>query len=501
MINMDELEYARIAASKAKRPFDDILADMLRARDVYGVNFRDYNKIRLYKFTEKTVFNQGVKLQELEEKEEIHYKNVCQSTGRTKLQVIQDLEMLNDNPWYEVNITQYDELNLYALPYRRLKAVLKKLKRKAELTTKLKSDLELIDKGLKSYSEIAEDMEEYYKVTQDTLTQSEIDEFTEIITKSCPEVLECREELCKLVSDMIICKRLMGYLDFEYIMFGFKDLSLPERRMFASNSDRTEQILKFNDRIKSELFDNKARTYEAFKEFYHREAVIVESDNDKENFIEFCSKHRIFVKKPLNGAMGKGVSLDRIEQGESIDEKFSEIREELGTFICEELIQAHDIIKSLNPDSVNTVRLPTVFDGEKVRVVWPFMKVGKKGSFVDNAGAGGIFVAVDETNGMCISDGIDEAGQMYTHHPDHGYAFRGFQLPNWDDALKLGEALAQKALQIIPEVRYIGWDISYTSDNRWIVIEGNAFGQLVRQGADRIGIRSELKALAENCCI
>lgn len=105
------------------------------------------------------------------------------------------------------------------------------------------------------------------------------------------------------------------------------------------------------------------------------------------------------------------------------------------------------------------------------------MKVGQKGSFIDNGGAGGILVSVDPETGVLNSDGCDEVGVIYKKHPYTQVAFDGYQLPDWEKAIALGHELADK----VPGLKYIGWDITYTADNEWVVVEGNAKTQFFGQ--------------------
>jgi hypothetical protein len=99
-----------------------------------------------------------------------------------------------------------------------------------------------------------------------------------------------------------------------------------------------------------------------------------------------------------------------------------------------------------------------------------YLRTGKTGSFVDNAGSGGILIHVDPEKGITDSHGLDKKGIIYDSHPNHGYSFSGILLPFWDEALKT----VKQAALTIPGVRYAGWDLTFTDENRWIIIEGNA---------------------------
>ena len=492
-----EYEYVRTVAAAARIPFDEALARMTTARDEYGVSFREYNRIKLYRFTEKSAITQGERLEKQAESDRLHMEAVCRATGRTEAQVRHDLDAFNDNPYAKVDIAQYHQKELYGEDREGAIRFLRDLRDRQALLPKVTAMLKEIDAGRATYEELQSQLlDRYYELTDSTLLPSDIDEFRESIGKSAPDILEDEELLRRTVVDILVCKRTMGFWDFEYLMFDFRNKSLPERRTFVSNIDRTMILSRVNDRIKSEVLDNKALTYELFKDFYGREAAVINGPEDEAVFADFCTRHDTFVKKPLNGAMGTGIGKVKVEA--DVHRLFTEIFEDVGPFICEELIIAHPAIRQLNPDSVNTVRLSTFFDGRKVRMHWPFMKIGRAGSFVDNGGAGGILVAIDEEKGTFVSTGIDEACTRYTSHPDNGTVFQGFQLPNWDDALELGRKIAMCALEWIPDVRFIGWDITCNAEGRWVVIEGNAFSQFIGQQAPlQIGVKAELDEMIQ----
>jgi hypothetical protein len=126
-------------------------------------------------------------------------------------------------------------------------------------------------------------------------------------------------------------------------------------------------------------------------------------------------------------------------------------------------------VKALNPDSVNTVRIITHFDGKEA-VIWSAsMRIGHAGSFVDNVGAGGLTVTIDTDTGIICSDARDEGGFSYEKHPESGIVFKGYQLPAWDKAVETAKGLAAK----MPGAKFVGWDLACNSDYEWVIVEGN----------------------------
>ena len=107
------------------------------------------------------------------------------------------------------------------------------------------------------------------------------------------------------------------------------------------------------------------------------------------------------------------------------------------------------------------------------------MRIGRKDSFVDNAGAGGILVHIDKNTGKFDTNGVDKTGKRYETHPDHGYKFLGYQLPDWDKMLTTIKELATK----VDGLKYIGWDMTYTRQNNWVVVECNGITQFFGQQA------------------
>ena len=159
-----------------------------------------------------------------------------------------------------------------------------------------------------------------------------------------------------------------------------------------------------------------------------------------------------------------------------------------GEMILEEQVIQTGVLKQLNGSSVNTVRCITLNTGKGIYTPFCFLKVGRKGAFVDNGGAGGILVGIDSKSGTLNTDGVDEVNHRYSIHPDSKVKFKGLQLPEWEQMISV---CREMALQI-EKVRFIGWDMAY-SDKGWVVIEGNALSEVIGpQATSKKGIRKEL---------
>ena len=189
--------------------------------------------------------------------------------------------------------------------------------------------------------------------------------------------------------------------------------------------------------------------------------------------------------------MGRSIELiDSENCGKSIRELFDEFIAG-GKFIVEEKVQQSSIMSVFNESSVNTIRCITFNTKNGIIVPYCFMKSGRKGSFVDNGGAGGILVGIDKNTGVLNTNGFDEFNERYECHPDSKVPFYGFQLPDFEKAIEI----SKKMSAMIPSVKFIGWDLAHT-DKGWVVIEGNGMSQLIGpQIVWEYGVKEEVEKI------
>ncbi len=297
----------------------------------------------------------------------------------------------------------------------------------------------------------------------------------------------------KLIKDIARVRAVYTLTPTEYFLFGIEDKTEEERKQFVSNIQRrqfTDALNKTNDDWK--ILKDKYESYLVFKPWYKRDVILVKSGDGPAAFEEFAAKHPRFLTKPLDAAKGRGIALaDLSIDGRNAKEYFD--REIKGrNCVAEEAIEQSPETAKFHPESVNTVRVVTWFDGEEVKRVFSVFRMGIGGSFVDNAGAGGIICAVDENTGIILTPAMKESAKgEYDSHPDTGEKITGAQLPAWDELC----ALLDEAARALPDQKWIGWDLAY-SRSGWVIVEANqspAFtgvqmctGKGVRDKAERI---------------
>ena len=277
-----------------------------------------------------------------------------------------------------------------------------------------------------------------------------------------------------LQTDIIFCFFAYGFQADEYLCYELEEKSEAERRAYISDVDRFAFVYRYNDVRDMQIFNNKIRTYECLHDFYGREAVGIENVEDFAAFEAFVTAHPVFVRKRAFESMGRSVEkMDYAASGLSMRAFFDKLLKD-GPQLLEELVVQSAATAALHPSSVNTIRCITFRTAHGVETPYCFMKIGQKGSFIDNGGAGGILVGIDRETGRLNTDGYDELNRRYEKHPDTGIVFKGYQLTDWE-AL---QPLCRKAAEMLPSVPYVGWDLAHT-DQGWIIIEGNSMSQMI----------------------
>ena len=275
----------------------------------------------------------------------------------------------------------------------------------------------------------------------------------------------------------------------EVIMYDYRDLSDEGRRSFVPEYDKNIFCDKVNDYEASKVFDSKWLSYCKFRDYYHRSCVCVSKSSIKNNeqLSSFLRNHLRFILKPDSAACGRGILIiDATNETDALNRINEGIGNSDGLFVIEELIVQNEEMGRFHPQSVNTVRIPTIRFDDRVEIVHPFVRIGRGESIVDNAGAGGVFGNIETETG-CVYAACDEIGHQFSIHPDTGIPIVGFVIPHWKEAVSFAKDLAM----VVPSVRYVGWDLALT-DKGWLMVEGNDKGQFVFQCPDQKGFRNEL---------
>lgn len=161
--------------------------------------------------------------------------------------------------------------------------------------------------------------------------------------------------------------------------------------------------------------------------------------------------------------------------------------------IFESVIKQTKQFAGFNESSVNTIRfMTTLYPDGSSRVIATFIKIGRAGRCVDNAGGGGnVDVCVDVETGE-VKYAIQFDGwhniKKIEKHPDSGTQLNGVIIENWESI----KAEVIKFQQAFPWCKAAGWDIAITDDGP-VVIEVNDMWDRTGQYFIRRGWRDEIR--------
>lgn len=183
------------------------------------------------------------------------------------------------------------------------------------------------------------------------------------------------------------------------------------------------------------------------------------------------------AKISVNSSSGKGVKILDLYKGVDKDsqEDIEKILGEMGeNFVVQEKIKPHESFAKLYKNSINTLRVITYLMEDRVCVAPIVMRIGQGGSKVDNAHAGGMFIAVGD-DGKLFKEAYTEYQTRYQKHPDTGVVFENYQIPCIN---KVKECVIELH-KMIPMVGIVSWDLTLDENENIVLLEVNLNAQAV----------------------
>lgn len=138
-----------------------------------------------------------------------------------------------------------------------------------------------------------------------------------------------------------------------------------------------------------------------------------------------------------------------------------------GDYTFQKVVKQHPVMASLNPSSVNTVRIVTYRDfSGKRKVLYACLRFGGDGAVVDNVCSGGGFTGIDPATGRLI----DRKRHTYFVMESPALPEQFFEVvPCWETLKAAALALHGR----LPQLGIVGWDFCLTPEERPLLIEFN----------------------------
>lgn len=184
--------------------------------------------------------------------------------------------------------------------------------------------------------------------------------------------------------------------------------------------------------------------------------------------IQTLQEHRQFVIKPtVSTGCGKGVRIVRLDTNNNSKEILSNLIRSYGRdFVVQEILVQNPEISILNPSSVNSCRVTSIFLNGKFGCS-TILKIGKQGAEVDNWNSG--YLIGVNADGTLRNFGFDNNLNKVTK-TDGGIVFGGMKIPYYEDMIEFVKKYHPK---YFPNCGIVGWDILIDSNNSVRVIEVN----------------------------
>lgn len=291
--------------------------------------------------------------------------------------------------------------------------------------------------------------------------------------------------------DCFYCNWKYGCRCYQYSEMGFYRLrSFDRERTLTSGHLRI--AAKYNAPEFMHYTDRKNEFNEAYSRFIKRD-WLYGKDSTADEVGAFIKKHGRVIVKPNESEAGQGIYI--LEESELNTEKVNSI---VGNnVIVEECVVQHPEL-AFGGQSVNTIRVVTMIDTKGIpHILTAALRCGVGDSVVDNFSAGGVGYPVNIEHGLIETFGIqvDNMLDPIYIHPGTDIVMVGQRIPYWKEI----RDMVCEAAQVLPQLRYVGWDVAVTLQGP-LLIEGNptpGFGLLEGIGNSR-GIYGEIMRYAKS---
>lgn len=255
-----------------------------------------------------------------------------------------------------------------------------------------------------------------------------------------------------------------GYVD--YVKGNYAALSRKERGDYLNQKDYAALVRSLNTRGYTMIFHDKIVFNRIFRKQVGRDFIDLR-EVGFEGFCEFVKgKETVFAKRHADFG---GHGIEKVTVTADLRALFDKAMANKQYLIEDTLVQ-HPALNAVNPTAVNNVRLVTLLKDGEATVLFKTLRI--------NAGQEAVISCDDiwmtlDNDGRIVGNVVNDAMEVFTKHPTTGFEFANLQVPHMDKAI----ALVKEAARLIPEMRYVGWDVAITEDGA-AIIEGNNFPSL-----------------------
>lgn len=293
-----------------------------------------------------------------------------------------------------------------------------------------------------------------------------------------------------IIIDAVYCsfRYNISILDYFYFRF-YEKTNGEQRKLWAGTGFMYEYQLKMNPVGSRELLENKVRFLINLRDLVKRRFnILTELENDP-NLVEKWLREsgKRFVLKNSRGQVGAEVEV--VEASDFTPDLLTGYMKRKNFDLIEEHITQHPDLMRLSPAGLNTVRIITQLQNDKVVILAARLRITIN-SAVDNLAAGNIAAPVDLATGKVYGPGIysDITKLDVAIHPITGQPIEGFKIPFWEKVIDLVEQAAGR----VDYNRSVGWDVAITPSDVLLVEGNHNWCKLLWQLPVKKGLKQEI---------
>lgn len=200
--------------------------------------------------------------------------------------------------------------------------------------------------------------------------------------------------------------------------------------------------------------------------FYNDKMEVIDKEKAVELILSYSNE--FLVKPSIDSGEGRLIRFfdKKSNNKKNILDAFNILK---ANYIFQESVKQHPYLNVLNPSSLNTVRVVSLFFKGEVHMLSSILRIGGKNSKVDNIGAGGFAIHIKE-NGNLEYRGVNRRAEWVTEGHD-GIKFSSIIVPEYKKILDI----IRKKHKQLPHFKLIGWDFSVDYKSDPVFIEYNTF--------------------------
>ena len=254
-----------------------------------------------------------------------------------------------------------------------------------------------------------------------------------------------------------------GYTD--YFRGDYINLTKEEKDTFVTIKSFNKIVNYLNNLDYVITFNDKILFNKLFNKYIKRDYIDLRVTS-LEEFTKFISnKKNVFAKNP-KGEGGYQVEKINLNEYDAL-KLYNKLMKKEEYLVEEEIIQSKEL-NEINPNAVNCFRVMTLLKNGQVYIVGNALRVNQGDDGVIGS-SHDLYFSFSE-DGKIDSNVIDDYGNIYTEHP---LTHKKFDEVLVKDVKKAFDMCKEAAL-LVPEIRFVGWDIGFT-DKGPVMIEGNEY--------------------------